>query len=70
MLARPNPTISNCGLVIVQVDQQGHQHQNVRQQHRQQQQNPENMPICNNNALLNPQGMYNLFSKIRIKRLT
>ena len=71
MLARPNPTVSNCGLGIVQVDQQGHQHQpqNIRQQHRQQHP-PENRPICSINALLTPQGIYNSFYKNNIVRLT
>ena len=66
MLARPNPTVSNCGLVIVQVDQQGHQQQNIRQQHREQH-NPENRSICNNNALLTPQGIYNSVLKITLQ---
>lgn len=48
--------MSNHGLVIVQVDHQGHPHQQLNS--RQVQRHhlaPENRPSCNNSALLTPQ---------------
>ena len=45
--------------MIVQVDQQGHPHQqhNIRPLHRQHH-TPENRATCSNNALLTPQGKF------------
>ena len=48
--------MSNHGLVIVQVDHQGHPHQQLNQrQFQRHHPAPENRPSCNNSALLTPQ---------------